>query len=107
MVVSELQILAHKQGISLHQYLDDWVIRHGNPRVLSPQLQSVLALCSRKGLLINQRKSELQPSRDFVFVGYRYLTVKGVVVPSAERISKIKNLLALFLKGRPLPAFLW
>ena len=39
--------------------------------------------------MVNEQKSELIPSHDFVFVGYRYLTQKALVLPSNERISKL------------------
>ena len=50
------------------------------------------------------------PSRDFVFVGYhyhRYLTTRGLVMPSEDRTLKIMKLLSNFLLGHPLQAIMW
>jgi hypothetical protein len=68
MVVRELQVLAHKEGIFLHQYLDDWVIRHADPRVLLSQLHFVLELCHKMGFNVSRKKSELVPTPDFLLV---------------------------------------
>ena len=107
MVVKEVQILAHRQGIFLHQYLDDWIIHHHCPKTLLAHLHWVLDLCKRLGLLVNLQKSELVPSQDFVFVGYRYKTKLGMVYPTNERILKLRPLLALFLDKPTQTAQLW
>ena len=106
MVVKELQVLAHKRSIFLHQYLDDWIIRHSDASTLSDHLTQLVRLGLELGFRFNWAKSELLPSRDFVFVGYRYLTVPGIVLPSEERIAKIKNLASSFLLDPVRPAWL-
>ena len=97
MVVKELQILAHKEGIFLFQYLDDWIIYHQSPEILTCHLRWVLDLCKRMGLLVNLQKSELVPAQRFVFVGYQYDTPRGLVFPTDERVGKIRALLSRFL----------
>lgn len=72
MVVKELQVLAHRRSIFLHQYLDDCVVGH---------LELQTAGTSSR-LLFNWAKSVLVPSKDFLFGGYRFLTEENVVCPS-------------------------
>ena len=107
MVVKEIQIMAHRQGWFLHQYLDDWVLRHQCKVTLAQHRDKLLTLCQRLGLVINPKKSELTPQQDFVFVGYRYQTKLGIVLPSQERIDKICLLVSLFCHQRTQPALLW
>jgi hypothetical protein len=107
MTVRELQILVHKKGIHLHQYLDDWVIQHEDPLILSDQLSFVLDLCHRMGFMINRAKSDLVPFQDVVFVGYRFVTTRALALPSEERVHNIVKLLTVFIQDNPLPAFLW
>ena len=107
MAVRELQVLAHRQGIFLHQYLDDWVIRHQSREVLERQRDYVLSLCESMGFMINPEKSELTPAQSFVFVGYQFHTDKAVVTPSQDRVQKIRVRAAPFLQGGPQTARRW
>ncbi len=59
MVVKEFQILAHIRSIFLHQYLDDWVVRHQSRSVLEKHLSMLISLGQRMGFIFNWAKSEL------------------------------------------------
>ena len=107
MCVRELQSLALRQGISLYQYLDDWLIRHQCPQALLRQAQWVIDLASRMGFIINPRKSALYPQQEFVFLGYQFQTISASVCPTEARISKLFAVLDSFLEGPPQPASQW
>ena len=63
--------MAAVHGITMHMYLDDWLIRAQSPELVRSQLEWVLDLCSRLGLRVNFLKSDLVPSQDFTFIGYQ------------------------------------
>ena len=90
--------LAMKQGIRIHQYLDDWLVRARSLQVCRQQTQNLVALCKDLGWLVNQEKSELEPKQIFNFVGYQFNLKQGRVRPTQERWqspqAKIREILA-------------
>ena len=86
-IMIEVKIMALQKGIIIHQYLDDWLIRSPSKQVLLNQTV-LLALCKTLGLRINLEKSELTPTRDFIFVGYQYRTQINRVYPTQKRIEQ-------------------
>ena len=54
--------MAQSQGIRIHQYLDDWLIRAPTRESCHHGTQSLLTLCQYLGWVINLQKSELDPS---------------------------------------------
>ena len=94
-------------GIIIHQYLDDWLIRSQSKQVLLNQTEWLLALCKTLGLRINLEKSELTPTRDFIVVGYQYITQINRVYPTQKRIEQIQQKATLFLNSQALPARQW
>lgn len=106
MVVKELQVMAHLRSIFLHQYLDDWVIHHHNRVTLLDHLRVLMDLGLKLGFIFNLQKSDLDPSKDFVFVGYRFRTDLGIVLPSSDREKKIRSVLGSCLRLPSVPASL-
>ena len=87
--------MALSRGIRVHQYLDDWLIRAQsreegqlNTHIMVDRTQSL-------GWIINQDKSELQPTQLFSFVGYQYhldsALVKHDRQMAQDLILKIKS----------------
>ena len=101
MVTTQVKIMAHRQVIIMHMYLDDWVIRSQCRLTLVKQTQWLLNLCMTIGLRVNFQKSELTPSQDFNCVGYRYMTNIRNVVPTEKIISNIKTMTSTFLEQDP------
>ena len=69
-VVKEVKLMAQSQGIRIHQYLDDWLIRAPTKESCHQGTQSLLALCQELGWIVNLQKSELEPQQVLEFVGY-------------------------------------
>ena len=59
---------------TLHPYLDDWLTRNQNRRVLLEHRQFLLSLINSLGLIINYEKSDLVPAQVFTFIGMEFLT---------------------------------
>ena len=106
-IMIEVKIMALQKGIIIHQYLDNWLIRSQSKQVLLNQTEWLLALCKSLGLRINLEKSELTPTRDFIFVGYQYRTQINRVYPTQKRIEQIQQKATLFLNSQALPARQW
>ena len=97
-IAKEVKWLAMRQGIRIHQYLDDWLVRARSLQVCRQQTQSLVTLCKDLGWLVNQEKSELEPKQIFNFVGYQFDLKQGRVRPTQERWQglqvKIREILA-------------
>ena len=66
MIVKEVKLMALSKGLRLHQYLDDWLIRSQSREEALVNTQAVVDLTQSLGWIINQQKSELNPTRVFV-----------------------------------------
>ena len=71
-IAKEVKWLAMRQGIRIHQYLDDWLVRATSHWACLQQPQTLVTLCRELGWLVNEEKSELEPKQVFNFVGYPY-----------------------------------
>ena len=90
-VAKEVKWLAMKQGIRIHQYLDDWLVRATSHRVCLQQTKNLLLLCRELGWLVNEDKSELEPKQVFNFVGYQFDLKEGRVRPTTERWQTLQS----------------
>ena len=100
MVVKEVKILAQNQGICIHQYLDDWLVRGQSYQTCLTQTQKLITLCQDLGWVVNLEKSELDPKQVFDFVGCQYDLVLGRVRPTQERWEALKNKI-VYLLSKP------
>ena len=89
-IAKEVKWLAMRQGIKIHQYLDDWLVRARSLQVCRQQTQSLVTLCKDLGWLVNQEKSELEPKQIFNFVGYQFDLKEGRVRPTQERWQSLQ-----------------
>ena len=62
----------HTQGIRIHQYLDDWLVRATSHQVCLQHTQTLAKMCQDLGWLVNVEKSEFEPKQVFDFVGYQF-----------------------------------
>ena len=56
-VAKEVKLLAMKQGIRTHQYLDDWLVRARSHQTCLQHTQTLVGLCRELGWLVNEEKS--------------------------------------------------
>ena len=91
-IVKEVRLLALQQGIRIHQYLDDWLIRAPSKEECHQQTQKLLNLIQELGFLVNHKKSELVPSQRFDFLGYHFLLDLGLVKPTQDRWTKLQDM---------------
>ena len=55
--------------------------------------KGMISLVESLDWLINQKKSELQPTQVFDFVSYRYVLSEALVWPTQERRSKLQSVI--------------
>ena len=88
----------------LFPYLDDWLSRNQNRRLLLQHRQFIIHLISALGLIINQDKSDLIPSQDFVFIGMEFHTLQNVVRVPKDRVPPLLQLINFFLQLKTVTA---
>ena len=90
-LVKEVKLLALKQDIRLHQYLDDWLIRAPSQAESRIHTANLLSLIQSLGFIVNHQKSELVPQQRFNFIGYHFSLDQGLVKPTDDRWAKIQS----------------
>ena len=97
-VAKEVKLMALQNGIRIHQYLDDWLVRASTRDTCLQHTQTLVTLCQELGWLVNKEKSELVPQQVFNFVGYQFDLKEGRVRPTEERwqtlTDKIRSILS-------------
>ena len=97
-VTKEVKLMALQQGIRIHQYQDDWLVRANSYQLCLHHTKVLVVLCQKLGWIVNMEKSELEPKQVFDFVGYQFDLLEGKVRPTLDRrqalTAKIKELLS-------------
>ena len=83
-IAKEVKLMAAHQGIRIHQYLDDWLVRARSKQSCLRHTQILVRMCQDLGWLVNLEKSELEPKQVFDFVGYQFDLRSGRVRPTAK-----------------------
>ena len=68
-----------RRSVVLFPYLDDWFVRNQIRADILRDQQFTIKLISSLGLIINEKKSDLIPAQNFVFIGMEFLTHKNIV----------------------------
>ncbi len=105
-VMREIAIILRK-SITIHMYLDDWIIREDKQEVLMIQSVIILELCNLLGLLVNIPKSELTPAQILEYVGILFDLAVGREYPPQKRIQKIYNIVSHIMYQEQSPASMW
>ena len=95
------------QGVHIHPYLDDILLRGDSPQEVQRYLQIAKQTLIRAGYIINLEKSHLVPTQDMVFIGGRFRTDLGLVFLPEERLRAILQILSSFRVGVYLKAQIW
>ena len=104
MVMRTVVKYVRKLGMLLHAYLDDWLLRNRCPEILKAQLQNLLDLLERLGILVNFPKSQLVPKQVFVFLGVKFDLKRALVFPTVETLVKLNVCSEYFHSVQSVPA---
>ena len=80
-----------ERGIRLIIYLDDLLILCNCRDTLLSQLELIKDLFQTLGLLINNKKSQLEPSQEIVFLGLTISTIAMQVSLPKEKVTRIQQ----------------
>ena len=85
------QVAGHlrTQGMFVHVYIDDWLIRDQDHQRLSDNVPKILDFLQGLGWQVNLKKSRIVPSQVFEYLGVRFDTKQCTVRPSDRRIVKL------------------
>ena len=83
--------LLRQQGVKLHIYLDDWLIRADTPKQAKLHAQTTIRVLQFLGWIINYEKSDLTPSQDFQFIGMQFNTRQFTVAPLPKMRLKVQS----------------
>ena len=106
-VMAPISAILHSLGIRMRRYLDDWLVQSSSRESLLEDLQTVLRLCHKLGVVINPKKSNLIPSQ---LVQYLWVVIDSTsfwASPSVERISRLQSTAAVFQSCASPTASLW
>jgi hypothetical protein len=106
-MVAELGAVLRQQGVTIFQYLDDWLLVHRDRQVLLDNLYLLLGTVTRTGFLVNWAKSDLVPSRTFVYLGVAFNLEAGLISPSPDRLLRLLDALAFIRSHRGGPVWAW
>ena len=87
--------MALSKGIRIHVYLDDWLIWADSPEGAERASQEMVSLVTSLSWIINHKKSELNPTQTFNFVGYQYDLSRALMRPTQDRWSKLQSVISL------------
>ena len=90
-IAKEVKLMAAHQGIRIHQYLDDWLVRARSKQGCLHHTQILVRICQDLGWLVNLEKSELEPKQVFDFVGYQFDLRSGRVRPTPDRWQSLQG----------------
>ena len=97
-VFAAVSAWAHTRGIWLLRYLDDWLVLASSETKARQHVQDLLLLCRDLGIVVNEEKSDLVPSRSASYLGMTIDTVAGKVSPLRARLEKFLRLAGNFVK---------
>ena len=83
--------LLRQQGVKLHVYLDNWLIRADTPEQAQLHAQTTIKVLQFFGWIINFEKSDLTPSQDFQFIGMQFNTRRFTVAPLPKMRVKVQS----------------
>ena len=108
-VMASLSAWAHRCGIPLRRYLDDWLVSALSKAVCIKNTRALLLLCSQLGIQINWDKSDLVPSQRKLFLGMVLDSQKALVFPSPDSVSRLQGVAKRFLShlGAYLASGVW
>ena len=106
-VMAPVSAILHSMGIRMRRYLDDWLVQSSSRESLLGDLQTVLQLCHKLGIVVNPQKSNLVPKQVVQYLGVVIDSTSFRASPSEERISWLLSTAAEFQSCASPAASLW
>ena len=98
---------AHSQGIRLRRYLDDWLVLAESVPAARLALDRLLRLCDDLAIVVNLKKSDLQPKTQVKYLGLLIDSIRLRAFPTEERIGRFMEVTTRFLALQQPTARMW
>ena len=106
-IVGDIEVFLKVQGVDMHQYLDDWLMKSQSKSLVERHRDLTLFWVNKLGFLVNEGKSQLTPSQALAFLGSTLDLLNMLVFPSERRILRATRLAASLLARNAQPAKTW
>ena len=95
------------QGVDMHQYLDDWLMKSQSKSLVEHHRYLTLFWVNKLGFHVNEGKSQLTPTQAPAFLGSTLDLLNMLLFPSERRILRATCLAASWLARTAQPAKTW
>ena len=102
-IVRVIEVFLKVQGVDMHQYLDDWLMKSQSKSLVERHRDLTLFWVNKLGFLVNEVKSQLTPSQALAFLGSTLDLLNMLVFPSERRILRATRLAASLLARNAQP----
>ena len=92
------------QGIRVHAYLDDWIIRADSPEQSLQHTRQTIQLLQTLGWTVNWKTSMLEPSFILDFLGLHFNLEQAIVSPPDSFIDSLTSVLSRLSTSTVTPA---
>ena len=106
-VFAPVSAWAHSVGIRLRRYLDDWLVLAESEPEVRRALEKILQVCRDLGIVVNLKKSDLEPKTQAKYLGLLLDSVLLRAFPTEDRINRFKETSTHFMAHHSPPARLW
>ena len=106
-IVRVIEAFLKIQGVDMHQYLDDWLMKNQSRSLVERHRDLKLSWVDKLGFLVNEGKSQLIPTQTPAFLGSTLDLLNMLVFPSKRRILRATRLAASLLARTAQPAKTW
>lgn len=83
--------MLRKEGIKVHAYLDDWLVRGDSASQVRKGTQRLLQVLRHLGWLVNPDKCRLEPSQSFTFLGLHFNLKRNLISPDRKFQDKLRS----------------
>ena len=87
-IVRVIEAFLKIQGVDMHQYLYDWLLKNQSKSLVERQRDLTLFWATKLGFLVNEGKSQLIPTQFPAFLGSTLDLVNMLVFPSKKRVVR-------------------
>ena len=106
-IVRVIEAFLKIQGVDMHQYIDDWLMKNQSKSLVERHHDLTLFWVNKLGFLVNEGKSQLIPTQTPAFLGSPLDLLNMLVFPSERRILRATRLAASLLVRTAQPAKTW
>ena len=102
-VFATVSAWAHSRRVRLLRYLDDWLVLASETRA-KQHVRELLSLCHSLGIVINEEKSDLNPSQSVEYLGMSIGTVVARAFSTVASVERFLSIARRFLSCQNPPA---